>query len=104
MTDAHTAKSPDYHLAADATAARLAGALQVLREGRGRVVVEGSLMLEQIRGVLHCQVPDPFFDAHRCAEETAVLLENGQRLLATSSLAASLPDWPRQWRAIPASD
>ena len=72
-------------------------AADLLRCGRGEVVLEGAMILRTVAGALECAVIDPERGVHRCAEEFKVLIENASHLLAQSGLAGLLPAEPLRW-------
>jgi len=88
---------------ARAGAREVARAVALLRSSRGTVNVEGVCGVSATADRLFFEVPDPLPDQHRCAEELAVLLENARRAFAATTLAASLPDLPQEWRVKSAS-
>lgn len=72
-------------------------AANALARGESVAVLDGALVLRPARGELRCEVVDPDPSARRCANEYEVLVENAQRALGASKLAALLPDLRRTW-------
>jgi hypothetical protein len=75
----------------------LAVAARVLDRCEGVVMLPGVVALRPTPIAILCEVIDPMPDAHRCAEEFKVLVENAAHALARSKLAARLPSRPLQW-------
>lgn len=63
------------------------------------VLLDGVVALRPTPGAILCEVIDAM-PAHRCAEEFKVLVENAQRRLAGSKLAARLPRRALQWLVV----
>lgn len=80
-----------------ASAQRLAAAATMLEHCEGIVMMPDVVALRPTPRAICCEVIDPIPDAHRCAEEFRVLIENASRALASSTLAARLPNRPLQW-------
>jgi hypothetical protein len=75
-------------------------AARTLAAGRSVVMFDGTLVLRPACGELRCEVVDPTPSAHRCANEYEVLVENAQRALEASKLAALLPQVQRRWLVV----
>lgn len=75
-------------------------AAEMLDHCEGVVMLGGVAALRSTPQVILCEVIDPMPNSHRCAEEFKVLIENAQRGLAASKLAALLPRRPLQWRVV----
>jgi hypothetical protein len=81
----------------EASDQQLDRAAEVLTGHHGVVMFAECVALRRTRTHLLCEVVDPAPSAHRCAQEFEVLVENAQRMLATSRLGQRLPDVPRRW-------
>jgi hypothetical protein len=79
---------------------RVALAARALANGESVAMFGGSLVLRPTRGALLCEVVDPAPSARRCANEYEVLVENAQRALEASELAALLPRLRQVWRVV----
>lgn len=88
----------------DAPVEQLEQAARMLSTGTGTVVLNGALILRSSAARLLCDVIDPEPRSRRCENEFAVLLENAQRMLASSRLAPYLPGIPRVWRVVEETD
>lgn len=84
----------------ESPAQRLALAAGILERCEGVVMLNGMLALRPTPAVILCEVIDPTPDAHRCAEEFKVLIENASLSLSSSKLAKQLPDRPLQWLVV----
>ena len=78
----------------------LAAAAERLADGRGVVVLEGTLILRSVGTLLLCDVVDPMPATRKCENEFGVLVENAQRTLDGSRLRAHLPNRPLRWRVV----
>lgn len=89
-------------LAVDDTSSdqRLALAADLLASCNGVVLLDGALALRPTHSDILCEVIDPMPNAHRCAEEFKVLVENASRLLAASKLGTMLPQKPLHWLVV----
>jgi hypothetical protein len=79
---------------------RLRLAAEALWESSRVVLLDDSVALHSSPRELVCEVIEPAGEAHRCAEEYKVMVENAARALEASPLAALLPERPRQWRVM----
>lgn len=97
-----TASNDRGALAVEATSPEpiLVAAAQKLADGRGVVVLEGTLVLRSMGTLLLCDVIDPMPSTRKCENEFGVLVENAQRTLDGSRLRAHLPDRPLRWRVV----
>jgi hypothetical protein len=64
------------------------------------VMLNGIVALRPTSNAILCEVIDPTQDAHRCAEEFKVLIENAERSLAKSKLASLLPNRSLKWLVV----
>jgi hypothetical protein len=79
---------------------RVALAATALANGASVTWLDGGLVLCPAQGELRCEVVDPTPSARRCENEYEVLVENAQRALEASKLAAFLPHLPRTWLVV----
>lgn len=75
-------------------------AADLLDRCAGAVLLNGSIALRPTPEAIVCDVIDPLPNAHRCAEEFKVLVENASHALAGSKLSRWLPRRPLQWRVV----
>lgn len=85
---------------ANASEQRLRLAEEVLASGAGVVLFEEAIALRPTPACLLCEVVDSEPSSRRCENEWGVLVENAQRMLASSPLRAHLPDLPRRWLVV----
>jgi hypothetical protein len=79
---------------------RLALAVAILDRCEGVVMLDGVAALRPTPDAIVCEVTDPMPNAHRCAEEFKVLVENARRGLAESKLGRRLPRRPLRWLVV----
>lgn len=84
----------------DSSEQRLLLAAGMLERCEGVVMLDGNVALRPTPRVIFCEVIDREPAAHRCAEEFKVLVENAQRRVAQSKLAARLPRRPLHWLVV----
>ena len=79
---------------------RLALATTVLERCEGVVLFDGIVALRPTPHAIICEVIDPAPNAHRCAEEFKVLVDNARLGLANSKLSKRLPSRPLEWLVV----
>ena len=79
---------------------RLALAAAVLERCEGVVLFDGVVALRPTPHAITCEVIDPAPNAHRCAEEFKVLVDNARLGLANSKLSKRLPSRPLEWLVV----
>ncbi len=84
-------------LGRDAPRERTALAADMLARGEAAVALEAIVVLRFATDVIHCEIVDPDFSAHRCAEEYRVLMENAARALERSELRQYLTHRAMRW-------
>lgn len=75
-------------------------AAEMLDQCTGVVMLNDMIALHPTAIAIMCEVIDPTPNAHRCAEEFKVLVENAERNLFKSKLADLLPQKPLNWVVI----
>jgi hypothetical protein len=75
-------------------------AVEALERCEGVVMLNGVVALRPTTNAILCEVIDPTPNAHRCAEEFKVLIENAERGLAKSKFAPLLPRKTLRWLVI----
>jgi hypothetical protein len=79
---------------------QLALAAALLDRCEGLVLFDGVVALRPTPRAIICEVIDPTPNAHRCAEEFKVLVENATLRLASSQLSKQLPNRPLEWLVV----
>lgn len=88
------------HIDDSSTEAEIAQAIEVLVRCENVVILNDFIALRPEPKRMLCEVVDIAPLSHRCAEEFAVLLENGQLALSTSGLGGKLPNRRMEWRVV----
>ena len=93
-----TARTID--LPANPSDAALAEALKALLHEDICLRLHESLQLRHAAGTLHCEVIDEASNAHRCAFEYDVMVENARHAFEASRIAQQLAGSTRRWRVL----